>query len=67
MHTIEQKELQDFLMQNRAYHDMKGVKKQNLPENICQKCNLPFTWRKKWEKEWENVKFCSERCKKSKK
>jgi hypothetical protein len=54
-------------MQNRAYHDMKGVKKQNLPENICQKCNLPFTWKKKWEKEWENVKFCSERCKKSKK
>ncbi len=67
MHTIEQKELQDCPMQNLAYYDMKDVKKQNLPEKICQQCNLPFTWRKKWEKEWENVKFCSERCKKSKK
>lgn len=43
---------------------MKGIKKQHLPEKVCLTCNRPFTWRKKWEKEWENVKFCSERCKK---
>ena len=43
---------------------MKGIKKQHLPEKVCITCNRPFTWRKKWEKEWENVKFCSERCKK---
>jgi len=46
---------------------MKGIKKQDLPTKICQMCKLPFSWRKKWEKDWENVKFCSERCKKSKK
>ena len=45
---------------------MRGVKKQNLPEKICEQCKKPFTWRKKWEKNWENVKYCSERCKRTK-
>lgn len=39
-------------------------KKLNLPEKICVQCQRPFSWRKKWERDWENVKFCSERCKK---
>ncbi|WP_326985726.1 DUF2256 domain-containing protein [Chryseobacterium sp. MP_3.2] len=43
---------------------MKGVKKENLPEKICTRCGLPFSWRKKWEKDWENVRYCSEKCKK---
>ncbi|WP_312330928.1 DUF2256 domain-containing protein [Sphingobacterium sp.] len=43
---------------------MKGVKKQNLPQKICATCGRSFTWRKKWEKNWEDVKYCSERCKK---
>ncbi|MFN4082598.1 MAG: DUF2256 domain-containing protein [Bacteroidia bacterium] len=41
---------------------MRGVKKQNLPQKICLVCNEPFTWRKKWEKNWENVKYCSKSC-----
>ncbi len=41
---------------------MKGVKKQNLPEKQCVVCNKPFTWRKKWEKNWEHVRYCSDRC-----
>ena len=45
---------------------MKGVKKQNLPVKICVACKREFTWRKKWEKVWEEVKYCSERCRKSK-
>lgn len=45
---------------------MKGTKKQHLPTKICPVCQLPFSWRKKWEKEWENVKFCSDRCRKNK-
>ncbi len=45
---------------------MKGVKKQNLPEKICIVCNRPFTWRKKWEKNWDQVLCCSDRCRKSK-
>jgi hypothetical protein len=41
---------------------MKGVKKQHLPEKICLSCLRPFSWRKKWERDWENVRYCSDRC-----
>ncbi len=41
---------------------MKGVKKANFPSKICVVCGRPFTWRKKWEKVWDEVKFCSDRC-----
>jgi hypothetical protein len=41
------------------------MKKDNLPKKTCPVCKLPFTWRKKWQKDWENVKYCSERCKKA--
>jgi len=37
-------------------------KKAHLPEKLCQRCGLPFAWRKKWEKVWAEVKYCSERC-----
>ncbi|WP_111881586.1 DUF2256 domain-containing protein [Aequorivita sp. CIP111184] len=42
------------------------MKKQDLPQKICVACERPFTWRKKWEKNWKDVKYCSERCKKNK-
>ncbi|MGB0981517.1 MAG: DUF2256 domain-containing protein [Winogradskyella sp.] len=45
---------------------MKGVKKQHLPKKQCEVCKKPFVWRKKWEKNWENVKYCSEKCRKNK-
>ncbi|WDT88014.1 DUF2256 domain-containing protein [Alteromonas sp. 009811495] len=38
------------------------MKKSNLPSKICPVCDRPFTWRKKWERDWENVKYCSKRC-----
>jgi hypothetical protein len=41
-------------------------KKPFLPEKICVTCGLPFSWRKKWEKNWKEVKYCSERCRKNK-
>ncbi|MBX7230167.1 MAG: DUF2256 domain-containing protein [Burkholderiaceae bacterium] len=41
-------------------------KKCNLPTKVCAKCKLPFTWRKKWERVWEEVKYCSERCRTAK-
>ncbi|AWH86504.1 DUF2256 domain-containing protein [Flavobacterium album] len=46
---------------------MRGVKKSDLPSKTCIVCGLPFTWRKKWENNWENVKYCSKRCANSKK
>jgi hypothetical protein len=39
-----------------------SVKKGDLPEKACLTCKRPFTWRKKWEKVWDEVKYCSERC-----
>lgn len=41
---------------------MRGVKKQNLPTKICAVCQKAFTWRKKWEKVWDEVKYCSDKC-----
>jgi len=38
------------------------MKKQHLPVKICVVCGRPFTWRKKWEKVWDEVKYCSKRC-----
>jgi len=23
---------------------------------------VPFTWRKKWESDWDNVRYCSDAC-----
>jgi hypothetical protein len=46
---------------------MQGVKKENLPYKVCITCNKPFTWRKKWEKNWNEVKYCSDRCRNNKK
>jgi hypothetical protein len=45
---------------------MRGVKKQNLPQKVCLTCKRPFTWRKKWELNWEQVKYCSQKCKQEK-
>ncbi|MCP8351817.1 DUF2256 domain-containing protein [Candidatus Synchoanobacter obligatus] len=37
-------------------------KKSELPQKICPVCQRPFTWRKKWQRDWENIKYCSKRC-----
>lgn len=37
--------------------------KSKLPQRICAACGRPFAWRKKWKRDWDNVKTCSERCK----
>ncbi|NMM46941.1 DUF2256 domain-containing protein [Marinigracilibium pacificum] len=40
--------------------------KENLPVKICTVCKRPFTWRKKWANNWDEVKYCSERCRRNK-
>lgn len=40
-------------------------KKVNLPQKDCAFCHRPFSWRKKWERCWDEVKYCSQRCKRS--
>ena len=29
---------------------------------ICQSCGRTFKWRKKWERDWDVVKYCSDGC-----
>lgn len=29
---------------------------------ICQTCGRTFEWRKKWEKDWDVIRFCSDAC-----
>jgi hypothetical protein len=41
-------------------------KKSDFPEKKCVTCGRHFTWRKKWEKVWEEVKYCSDKCRKNK-
>lgn len=40
----------------------RGVKKENLPIKDCVVCGRPFTWRKKWERCWDEVTTCSKSC-----
>ncbi|WP_370527206.1 DUF2256 domain-containing protein [Undibacterium sp. CY21W] len=42
--------------------DMRMRKKSELPTKLCLQCDRPFAWRKKWEKVWNDVKYCSDRC-----
>ncbi|AYV24879.1 DUF2256 domain-containing protein [Vibrio mediterranei] len=37
-------------------------RKSHLPRKICGHCDKPFTWRKKWQRCWEQVRYCSKRC-----
>lgn len=32
----------------------------------CKACNRPFTWRKKWARDWNGVRYCSEACRRGK-
>ncbi|WP_073220141.1 DUF2256 domain-containing protein [Aequorivita viscosa] len=41
-------------------------KKYNLPQKTCPTCGFTFSWRKKWERDWENVIYCSKKCLKNK-
>ncbi|EJC6790214.1 DUF2256 domain-containing protein [Vibrio parahaemolyticus] len=43
---------------------MKGFKS-HLPTKLCPVCERPFSWRKKWARNWETVIYCSERCRRS--
>mmetsp|Transcript_20637 Transcript_20637/g.38826 ORF Transcript_20637/g.38826 Transcript_20637/m.38826 type:complete len:112 (-) Transcript_20637:188-523(-) len=39
--------------------------KSNLPSKDCVVCGRPFTWRKKWERCWDEVKYCSDKCRRT--
>ncbi|MGA0845062.1 MAG: DUF2256 domain-containing protein [Luteolibacter sp.] len=39
-----------------------GLNKAQLPSKICVVCGRSFDWRKKWEECWQDVRYCSDRC-----
>jgi hypothetical protein len=41
---------------------MPNKAQQNLPTKRCPVCDRDFTWRKKWQRDWERVKYCSKAC-----
>lgn len=39
--------------------------KQSLPSKPCVACGRPMSWRKRWARNWGEVKYCSEACRKA--
>ncbi len=37
-------------------------RKADLPTKPCAACGKPFAWRRKWARDWDAVRYCSERC-----
>ena len=37
----------------------------SLPTKTCDGCGRTITWRKKWERDWDSVRWCSERCRRA--
>jgi hypothetical protein len=37
--------------------------KNGFEPKTCERCGLKFEWRKKWARDWPNVKYCSQKCK----
>lgn len=40
----------------------RAPKKANLPTKTCAACGRAFAWRKKWARDWDSVRFCSDAC-----
>ncbi|MBN8510299.1 MAG: DUF2256 domain-containing protein [Burkholderiales bacterium] len=36
-----------------------------LPSKPCRACGRPMRWRRRWARTWDEVKFCSDACRKA--
>lgn len=36
------------------------------PTKVCAVCGRTIEWRKKWERDWESVRYCSQKCRSGK-
>jgi hypothetical protein len=45
--------------------DFKG-NKASLPSKPCQACGRTMSWRRAWAKNWAEVRYCSEACRRKK-
>ncbi len=43
---------------HKGYSKQKG----NLPTKVCATCGRSFSWRKHWARNWEEIRYCSDRC-----
>ncbi|MFC7737010.1 DUF2256 domain-containing protein [Roseomonas sp. GCM10028921] len=37
-------------------------RKPNLPAKDCATCGRPFSWRRRWARDWDTVRHCSDAC-----
>ncbi len=44
----------------RASHA--AVRESTPAAKTCAACGRTITWRKKWERDWESIRFCSDAC-----
>ncbi|MDJ0952766.1 MAG: DUF2256 and DUF3253 domain-containing protein [Acidimicrobiia bacterium] len=42
------------------------MRTQNQPSKTCATCGRRFEWRRAWKHSWDEVKYCSQRCRRSK-
>ena len=40
--------------------------KAHLPSKPCLACGRPMSWRRAWAKNWDEVRYCSDACRKNK-
>ncbi|MCY7300112.1 MAG: DUF2256 domain-containing protein [Ilumatobacteraceae bacterium] len=43
---------------NRSFKGNKAA----LPSKLCAVCGRTMTWRKAWAKNWDDVRYCSDAC-----
>jgi hypothetical protein len=40
-------------------------RKSDLPVKTCATCGRPMVWRRKWARVWDEVRHCSDRCRRN--
>lgn len=40
--------------------------REDVPTKVCETCGRTFSWRKKWERSWDQVRYCSDQCRREK-
>ncbi|MAU51138.1 MAG: DUF2256 domain-containing protein [Roseovarius sp.] len=40
-------------------------RKPDLPVKTCATCGRPMAWRRKWARVWDELRHCSERCRRA--
>lgn len=41
---------------------MARQRSQDRPTKVCATCGRRFAWRKRWSRVWDEVRYCSDRC-----